>query len=411
MKRTITFILYLLFIDILSATTFHIGTRYPIKSIKEAVRLSSGNDSIIIHKGTYRENNIVITHPIIVIGIGAPIIDGENKYELFIISSKNVFIKGLHFKNSGCSALNDYASIKIINSSNVSVIENQIDNAYFAIHVSNSNFCTIKNNIINGLRKQEQTTGNGIHLWKCSNFLIEGNAITNHRDGIYFEFVTDSRIQKNSSENNIRYGLHFMFSHNDEYYNNLFQNNGAGVAVMYSKNVMMKYNTFKYNWGASSYGLLLKDISDSYISSNIFSKNTVGIYMEGSNRININKSSFQENGWAIKVQSNCDENKFHDNNFYGNTFDVSTNGYSSPNKFYNNYWDKYEGYDMNKDGIGDVPYHPVSLYSRIIENTPGTLFLLKSFVILLLDTTEKSLPTLIPENLKDTRPLIKPLVI
>jgi nitrous oxidase accessory protein len=27
-----------------------------------------------------------------------------------------------------------------------------------------------------------------------------------------------------------------------------------------------------------------------------------------------------------------------------------------------NYWDKYEGYDLDKNKIGDIPYHPLSLY-------------------------------------------------
>ncbi|MBK6827598.1 MAG: right-handed parallel beta-helix repeat-containing protein [Chitinophagaceae bacterium] len=86
---------------------------------------------------------------------------------------------------------------------------------YFAIHVSNSSFVTIRNNKIEGTPKSEQVTGNGIHLWKCRDALIENNYVTGHRDGIYFEFVTGSTIRDNLSEKNIRYGLHFMFSNDD----------------------------------------------------------------------------------------------------------------------------------------------------------------------------------------------------
>ena len=78
------------------------------------------------------------------------------------------------------------------------------------------------------------------------------------------------------------------------------------------------------------------------------------------------------------------------------------------NKFYNNYWDKYEGYDMNKDGIGDVPYHPVSMYSMIVEQNPNSLILLRSFMVSLLDKAEKAIPSLAPENLIDDKPMIKP---
>ena len=41
-------------------------------------------------------------------------------------------------------------------------------------------------------------------------------------------------------------------------------------AVMYTKDVKMFNNTFEQNWGDSAYGLLLKDISDSYIFNNKF---------------------------------------------------------------------------------------------------------------------------------------------
>ncbi len=64
---------------------------------------------------------------------------------------------------------------------------------------------------------------------------------------------------------------------------------------------------------------------------------------------------------------------------------------------------------MNKDGIGDVPYHPVSLYSMIIEQNPSTLMLFRSFTVQLLDKAEKMIPGATPENLIDNKPLMKSL--
>ena len=198
-----------------------------------------------------------------------------------------------------------------------------------------------------------------------------------------------------------------MFSNDDTYQNNTFRNNGAGVAVMYSKKVRMENNSFEQNWGPSSYGILLKDISDSHIEHNTFYQNTVALHLEGTSRIDIEKNSFKENGWAIKVQASCEDNNFYLNNFYGNSFDVATNGSISLNNFYNNYWDKYEGYDINKDGIGDVPYHPVSMYSMFVEENPNALMLLRSFTVQLLDKAEKAIPSLTPENLVDNKPMMK----
>lgn len=256
----------------------------------------------------------------------------------------------------------------------------------------------------------EQNTGNGIHLWKCDSTLIERNYITGQRDGIYFEFVTNSHIIDNLSEWNIRYGLHFMFSHNDEYRHNTFRDNGAGVAVMYSRQVGMFDNRFEHNWGSAAYGILLKDISDSHIARNAFERNSAGIYLEGASRILIENNIFKENGWAMRVQASCDANTIRRNDFMSNSFDVSTNGSLVLNTFDGNYWDRYEGYDLNHDGTGDVPFRPVSLYAIVVERMPFGLMLMRSFMVYLLDKAEKVAPSLTPgENPTDSAPSMRPL--
>ncbi|HYK45497.1 MAG TPA: nitrous oxide reductase family maturation protein NosD, partial [Parafilimonas sp.] len=113
--------------------------------------------------------------------------------------------------------------------------------------------------------------------------------------------------------------------------------------------------------------------------------------------------------WAIRIEASCSDDVITHNNFYGNTFDVSTNGTLVLNSFDHNYWDKYEGYDLNKDRLGDVPYRPVSLYSMIAEENPSAMMLFRSFMVALFDKTEKVLPGIIPENLKDNAPFMKPL--
>ena len=403
------FILPTIFITTLvAARTIIAGKKQAVSTLHKAIEMAKDKDTILVEPGIYREGNLVITKSITLIGQNFPVLDGQNKFEILTVSGNNITINGFLFLNCGKSAMNDYASVKVIDAKNIIVENNKVVNSYFGIHFSNSSFITIRNNTVTGNSGSEQNTGNGIHLWKCNNALIENNYISGHRDGIYFEFVTESIIKNNISEINIRYGLHFMFSHSDTYTSNTFKNNGAGVAVMYSKHVKMEGNRFEENWGASAYGILLKDITDSYILHNVFYKNTVGIYMEGSSRIDISKNTFKENGWAIKVQASCDDNGFSLNNFYGNSFDVATNGSLVLNKFSNNYWDKYDGYDRNKDGLGDVPYHPVSMYSMIVEQNPNSIILLRSFMVSLLDKAEKAIPSLTPEFLTDDKPMIKP---
>ncbi len=406
--RSFSIILLIVLSQVSFARTIIAGNGQQVTTLSKAVSLANNGDTILLKNGVYQEGNILINKSITLIGEGNSILDGNNKTELLTITGRNITIKKIILRNAGYSALNDFAAIKVIDATGIQLEENKILNAYFAIHVSNTTNCAIRNNTIIGNPRSEQLTGNGIHLWKSSHAVIEKNRVQGHRDGIYFEFVTQSEIRKNLSEKNIRYGLHFMFSHDDHYLGNTFRNNGAGVAVMFSKRVRMENNVFEENWGASAYGILLKEIADSHIMHNTFLKNTAGIYMEGTSRMEISQNVFNYNGWAIKVQASCDDNTFHNNNFHGNSFDVATNGTMMLNKFYNNYWDKYEGYDLNRDGIGDVPYHPVSMYAMVVEQNPNTLMLMRSFIVSLLDKAEKAIPSLTPENLVDEKPLIKP---
>lgn len=407
--RNIIAILFLFTFSSTYGNTIVVGKNKAMSTLRQGIKAAKDGDTVLLNTGLYKEGNIIIDKAIYLMGIDEPVLDGDYKNEILTLTGKNILIKGIYFANAGYSSMNDYAAIKIIDATNIIIENNIINNASFAIHIANSTHTVIRNNTITGTNKSEHLSGNGIHLWKCGHMVIENNSIRGHRDGIYLEFVTNSTIKKNMSEKNIRYGLHFMFSSDNSYLHNTFRNNGAGVAVMYSKKVKMYGNHFEQNWGASAYGILLKDITDSYIQQNTFIKNTVGIHMEGSSRIEIQKNLFKENGWAIKVQASCDDNTFHHNNFYGNSFDVGTNGTMVLNKFSNNYWDKYEGYDLDKDGMGDVPYHPVSMYSMIVEQNPHTLMLMRSFIVTLLDKAEKAIPGLTPENLADNKPMMKSL--
>ncbi|WP_406843441.1 nitrous oxide reductase family maturation protein NosD [Flavobacterium soyae] len=400
-----------LFLTCLYSQRIEVGKDKTIKTIKKAINLANPGDTVLVYKGVYREGNIVIDKKIILQGIGFPILDGQKKHEVVSIKADSITIAGFKVINSGYASLNDPCGIKIYNKTGVTIKDNILENNFFGIYVQKGIGCIIKNNKIKAYQKEEQRIGNGIHCWKSENLQIIGNQISGHRDGIYFEFVSNSIIWRNISRSNIRYGLHFMFSNDDSYISNVFKNNGAGVAVMFTKNVKMFNNYFEENWGDAAYGLLLKEISDSYIIGNKFIRNTSGIYMEGTSRVTLSKNIFKDNGWGMKIQASCMDNEISFNNFLANTFDISTNGSLVLNHFNNNYWDKYEGYDLNRDGIGDVSFHPLSLFAVLTENNPSAMLLFRSFMITLLDKSEKILPSITPDNFVDQTPEMKSLVL
>ncbi len=391
------------------ANIIHVGKQKQFVTITAAVAAATNGDTILVEPGLYFEKNLVIYKSVVLKGINHPILDGEKKYEIISIKADHVTVDGFSLQNTGVSSLTDFAAIRICNKRNADIINNIIINAFFGIYSQYGVNCLIKNNKLTGFAREEQESGNGIHCWKSDSMRIIANTVSGHRDGIYFEFVTNSVIWRNSSFRNLRYGLHFMFSNNNSYITNIFENNGAGVAVMFSHGVKMFGNYFLNNWGDAAYGILLKEINDSYIEGNYFEKNTIAVYAEGANRIQLKKNIFKSNGWALRIQASCMDMNIYNNNFIANTFDIATNGSLVLNQFNYNYWDKYNGYDLNKDKIGDIPYRPVSMYSMIIEQNPPAIILLRSFMTSLLDQTERILPTLTPTDLKDDHPLMKQL--
>ncbi len=378
-----------------------------VKSIKEAIAMADPQDTLIIHKGTYREFDIIIDKPLTLIGKGMPTIDGENRGGIISIVSDDVTLDGLHLIRVGSSYTTDHAAVRVIKSKNFKLLNLFLEEPFFAIYLERATDGLVANNRIMGDAVEEYNSGNGIQLWYCKNTVIRDNHVQGVRDGIYLEFSDHITIQNNLSTKNIRYGLHFMFSDNNAYERNTFEDNGAGVAVMFSKHIEMTDNVFKKNWGATSFGLLLKEINDAELNGNTFEENTVGISVEGTNRVNYTGNDFFNNGWAIRVRGACYGNTYSGNNFLYNSFDVSYNSKLNDNVFVGNYWSSYTGYDLDRDGIGDVPYRPVKLFSYIVNRTPETMVLLRSLFMDIIDFSEKVSPVFTPDNLIDNKPLMK----
>ncbi len=390
-----------------AAVTTEVCATCAVNSVKDAVLQASPYDTILVRGGTYLENNIIIDKPLVLLGENAPVIDGQYLAGIIEIKSDSVTLRGFVLQNVGLSYTQDFAAIHIGNSNYFVIADNVLKDVFFGIYVQKSDHGLIQQNTISSQAVEEFNSGNGIHIWHCKNITVTGNHLSRLRDGIYLEFVEESLITDNISTNNIRYGLHFMFSNHDDYYDNVFINNGAGVAVMFSKFINMKRNKFLRNWGTASFGLLLKEIYDAEIEQNLFEENTIGVNIEGTNRINYKNNRFVGNGWAVKFTGGCYANIFTGNDFLSNSFDVSYNTKMNDNLFDNNYWSSYAGYDLNKDGIGDVPYRPVKLFSYIVNRTPETIILLRSLFIDILNFSEKVSPVFTPDDLMDTSPSMK----
>ena len=403
-RQPLLLIVMLMTAQSVTAQTITVSRDGNINSLKQAIELADSNDIIRLQEGRYLERNIIVNKPVTIEGEGKAIIDAEGEGFVLIIRSDNVTLRNIEIQHAGISFMDDNAGILVEEAKGV-LIENVVltDN-FFGIYLSQTSDSIIRNNTLIASGERETQSANGIHLWYSRNITITNNTVKGHRDGIYFEFVEDITITDNLTEENLRYGLHFMFSDRCNFTHNTFKNNGAGVAVMYTDQVTMTENRFMDNWGSAAYGLLMKEIRQSKVYNNTFENNSVGLYMEASSRNRIKHNDFINNGWALKVMANSMDNQFVKNNFIENSFEVSTNSRQNFNIFNKNYWSHYSGYDLDRDGVGDVPYHPVRLFSVMVENQPELLVLMRSLLIGILDTAERIMPVLTPEELVDKKP-------
>jgi len=377
-------------------------------SIQEAVDQAKAGDSIFIKKGLYKEHNIFINQKSLhLYGEEGSVVDIDHKGYGFKIEATDFSISDLTIKNVEISYTSDYAAIYLFKCYDFKLKNITLEKAFFGFLIEKSNDGIVEQNNISGIGQSEASSGNAIHLWHSKRIEVLNNEVYNMRDGIYIEFGSESVFENNKSHNNMRYGLHFMFSNDNRYSYNTFQNNSAGVAVMFSKRIQMNNNVFKKNWGTASYGLLLKEISDGEIYHNAFENNTTGITADGSTRITYRENDFINNGYAVKFVGGSYQNNFSRNNFLYNNFDLSYSGGLNDNSFDKNYWSDYTGYDLDKDGYGDVPYRPVKLFSYLVNETPESIILLRSLFIDIINFSEKVTPVFTPKNLTDQQPLMR----
>lgn len=379
-------------------------------TLAAALAAAAPHDTVHVGAGVYREGTLTLDRPVTLVGLPGAVLDGGGESGLLLITADSVTVQGFTLRNTGISYTDDRAAIQVEKARFCQIRENVLDDAFFGIYLANAGDCLIQGNLLTAYGDRETRSGNGIHLWYSARVEIRDNVIRGHRDGIYFEFVEDSHVEGNLSQENLRYGLHFMFSDRCDYTGNRFVRNGAGVAVMYTSHVTMTGNDFVENRGTAAFGLLLKEIRDSRITGNRFLQNSVAMYLEGANRLEVTGNDFVGNGWAVQVLANSDGSAFRNNNFVANSFDVSTNSRSTSSTFDGNYWDRYRGYDRDRDGVGDIPFRPVRLFSLVVEQNKPALVLQRSPLVTLLDLAEAIFPVLTPANLADAAPSLAPVV-
>ncbi|HSB29701.1 MAG TPA: NosD domain-containing protein, partial [Pyrinomonadaceae bacterium] len=206
-------------------------------------------------------------------------------------------------------------------------------------------------------------------------------------------------------------GLHYMFSNGNIFEDNLFENNVAGAAIMYSNNIEFRRNAFVHNRGFSSFGILFQECNELVAENNFVIDNATGIFMEALRKTRFQRNVIAQNDVAMQMFSNSDENVFTENNFVDNLTTLQLVGKSTTTKWSEdgrgNFWSGYDGYDINEDGRGDVPWRVQDVFEYLQGNHPRLQLYLDSPAARALAIAERTFPILKGSEEIDNAPLMR----
>ena len=360
---------------------------------------------------------VVIKKQLTIEGGGKVTIDSGDRGTVMVLDASNSTIRGIHLTGSGDSHDTDDSCLDVRGDNNI--IENlQIDNCLFGLDFKQSNKNIIRGNTIRSKDRDLGVRGDGLRLWYSNDNLVEKNQIIDSRDMV--AWYSNKNLFRDNLGRRSRYSIHFMFAHDNDVIGNEFYDNAVGVYFMYTEGGTVRNNVISHATGATGMGIGFKEASGTIIENNEIIYCGIGIGSDLSpfqpdSTIEIRKNRFAYNGIGIMFNSETGYNNIIDNVFEGNLTQVAYGGHgdnnnSPKNVWINNYWDDYQGFDRDGDGIGDKTHELYAYADQIWMELPVARFFRSSPVMELLDFLERLAPFSTPDLiLRDEKPrFIKP---
>jgi nitrous oxidase accessory protein len=378
-------------------------------ALQRAIDAATSGDTVMVPAGTYH-GNITLNKRVALLGMPGTILQGDGKGSVVTIAADSCEISGFRIERSGGMLVEENAGILVFSDRNT-ISNNTLHDVLFGIYVFESDGNNVVRNEIRGrefLGLGER--GSGIHVWNSNFNCFVANSITGVRDGFYIQNAHHSKIL-DCTVWGVRYGLHYMYADSNRFVGNDFHDNTAGAAIMYSRGITMRRNLFVRNRGVSSYGILFQDCHGVQADSNIIADNLVGLFFEASTNNVFRHNIIARNDVAFQMFQNSSDNVFTRNNIIDNINPLTivgkrTDSYWS-NEGQGNYWSFYDGYDLDADGIGDIPVKVQTVFEYLEGRNPNIRLFLYSPASQALATASKAFPILDVSNERDPAPLMR----
>jgi nitrous oxidase accessory protein len=291
----------------------------------------------------------------------------------------------------------------------------RIRNAVFGLLAEKSQRVVLRRNEVEGNPKQTLgMRGDGIRLWETSDSRVEDNVVSDERDVVIWysnrNLLSGNRIERG------RYGTHLMYSHENRIEGSRYVGNVSAIFVMYSRNVQIHDNLLADSGGAAGMGLGIKESGNLDVRNNHFVHNSVGIYLDTSPLYEDDRNLFEGNlirlgDAGVVFHSSEVRDTFLANDFRDLQASVRVEGCGDALGvvWRGNYFDDYAGYDLDGDGVGDLPYEFRSLTSELTARVPALAFFHGTPALSLVEAISRVVPLFEPRLiLVDPAPRVAP---
>jgi nitrous oxidase accessory protein len=377
-------------------------------TLADALERAENGDTIVVVGGVHR-GPLVVRKSVRLVGREWPVIDGGGRGTVVRLEAPAIALAGFVIRGSG-NILEREDGAVLAAAPEQRIEGNRFQDVLFGVYLRQAHRSSLCNNELHGKDLPVPRRGDLIRVWYSDDVTLEANTARGGRDVVLWYSkrlsVRDNRVSGG------RYGLHFMYCHDAAITGNLLRDNSVGTFLMYSERLRLQKNWIEANRGASGYGIGLKDMDHSDVSSNVVAGNKAGIFLEHS-RGDFENNLLVDNDKGIVIFPSAQGNRFEANTFLNNGEQVATEGFAemmTTNLWRGNFWSDYRGYDRDGDGRGDVAYRPVRLFERLADRNPGLRLFAENPSAQAIDFATRVFPIFEPKaKFVDESPLMRPL--
>jgi nitrous oxidase accessory protein len=324
-------------------------------------------------------------------------LEGTGGGTVLSIDASDVTFEGVTVRHSGRRNTTEDAGIKATGD-RVRVADARVEDTLFGVSFETCHGCTLERVQVAGTTDPSALRGDGIKLWESHDSVVRKCLVEDFRDVVVW--YTRRAVIEDNVVRRSRYGTHFMYAHDGVARRNRIEGNVVGIFVMYSMRVDVEDNVLAGARGAAGMGIGFKESDDVRVRGNWLVANTTGAYLDFTPRTPDKPALFEQNVFALndvalRLHSVEKGAVFHGNDFRtGETLAVDGEGDALGCDVRGNHFSDYEGYDLDHDGVGDVPHRVSGFSSELSDEHPALKFFRGTTAMHLVDAMARAVPLL-----------------